>query len=125
MDHHQPTSQAAVPPYEPNPAFTQSQLHHHDSYNNGPIQSYPQQQQYQQPVSSPPMNEQKHEYYSQAAVPQHQPSNPIQHQVPVQTSQYQTATPLVSIGEGAAPVDCPCCHMRALTKTDYHSGNTT
>ncbi|KAI4124795.1 MAG: hypothetical protein LQ338_004621 [Usnochroma carphineum] len=126
-----------VPPYEPNPSFTQQpQMQHHDSYNNAPIQQYPQQQyqqQYQQqhqqqPMVSPPMDQQKHEYYpSQAATPQHQPSMPTQQPVqqPVQQIGYQTATPLQNLQEAAAPVDCPCCRMRALTRTEYHSGNTT
>ncbi|KAI4182889.1 MAG: hypothetical protein L6R41_005725 [Letrouitia leprolyta] len=128
MDHHQNPPQGAVPPYEPNPSFAQPQMQHHDSYNNAPIQQYPPQQQqpYQSPMASPPVTEQKHEYYpTQAAMPQHQPSNPIPQQHPPQQSQYQIATPIQSLGEGAAPVDCPCCHMRALTKTEYHSGNTT
>ncbi|KAL9594288.1 MAG: hypothetical protein Q9219_007115 [cf. Caloplaca sp. 3 TL-2023] len=128
MDHHQNPPQGAVPPYEPNPSYVQPQMQHHEcvsSYNNQPIQQYPQQPLHQQPMASPPMAEQKHEYYpTQAAVPQHQTSNTFQ-QMPMQQSQYQTATPLINLSEGAAPVDCPCCHMRALTRTEYHSGNTT
>ena len=54
-------------------------------------------------------------------IPQQQMGHPPMMQQP---TQYQTATPLQSLGEGASPVDCPACHQRALTRTDYVSGNT-
>ncbi|MCJ1312948.1 hypothetical protein MMC25_006624 [Agyrium rufum] len=38
---------------------------------------------------------------------------------------YQNATPLDKLGEQPAPVDCPTCGVRQLTRTEYHSGNTT
>lgn len=80
-------------------------------------------------MASPPMDQPKQEFYpGQPGTPQHQASMPMQQQQqqqPIQQSGYQTATPLANLGEGAAPVDCPCCHMRALTRTEYHSGNTT
>jgi hypothetical protein len=38
---------------------------------------------------------------------------------------YLTAMPLTALNEGAAPVDCPVCGQRALTKAEYTSGNTT
>ncbi|KAI4229010.1 MAG: hypothetical protein LQ349_006457 [Xanthoria aureola] len=121
--------QGPVPPYEPNPAYAQPPMQHHDSSYNNQIHQYPQQQQYT-PMSSPPIHDQpKQEYYSG------QENNPTpnypQQTMPVQQHQaqvaqaYHTATPIANLGEGAAPVDCPCCHMRALTKTEYHSGNTT
>ncbi|KAL9581972.1 MAG: hypothetical protein Q9212_003573 [Teloschistes hypoglaucus] len=143
MDQHNTHNQGVpVPPYEANPAYTQqpSIQHHDSSYNTAPIQPYHGQQSYPHqgpqhtPMSSPPLaSEQKHEYYpnqqSQPGLPQHHQ----QHQQPVQLQQmqhpsqsgYQTATPLANLGEAAAPVDCPACRMRALTKTEYHSGNTT
>ncbi|MCJ1387094.1 hypothetical protein MMC17_010223 [Xylographa soralifera] len=46
---------------------------------------------------------------------------PQQHQQP----QYQTATPLASLGPGPTPVDCPACGTRAMTRVQYESGNTT
>ena len=42
-----------------------------------------------------------------------------------QQSQYHTAMPLQNLTEGAAPVDCPACRQRALTRTEYVSGNST
>ncbi|KAL8892826.1 MAG: hypothetical protein Q9192_005548 [Flavoplaca navasiana] len=159
------TPQGAVPPYEPNPAYSQAPMQHHEyvvltmrqphfplfaflslsdparwkgtaanhltqsSYNNNQINQYPPQQQYT-PMSSPPIHDQpKQEYYAgqeNNPTPIHpQQSMPVQqHQAQVAQA-YQTATPIANLGEGAAPVDCPCCHMRALTKTEYHSGNTT
>ncbi|KAL8668739.1 MAG: hypothetical protein Q9168_006644 [Polycauliona sp. 1 TL-2023] len=120
-------SQAPVPPYEPNPAYAQHQpMQHHDSYDANQINQYPPQQQYT-PMSSPPITDRpKQEYYAgqeNNPTPIHaQQGMPVQQQPQVQG--YQHATPIGNLGEGAAPVDCPCCHMRALTKTEYHSGNT-
>ncbi|KAI4099243.1 MAG: hypothetical protein L6R37_006045 [Teloschistes peruensis] len=82
-------------------------------------------------MSSPPLaSEQKHEYYPEQ---QPQPGLPHQHQQPVQLQQmqhpsqtgYQTAIPLANLADTAAPVDCPACRMRALTRTEHHSGGTT
>ncbi|KAI4253667.1 MAG: hypothetical protein LQ352_003555 [Teloschistes flavicans] len=151
MDQHNTPNQGApVPPYEANPAYTQQPaIQHHEyaplnpafSYNSAPIQpyhgqqqSYPPQGPQHTPMSSPPLaSEQKHEYYpnqqSQPGIPHQQQ----QHQQPVQLQQmqhpsqsgYQTAVPLANLQEAAAPVDCPSCRMRALTRTEYHSGGTT
>ncbi|KAL9043315.1 MAG: hypothetical protein Q9214_003493, partial [Letrouitia sp. 1 TL-2023] len=89
-----------------------------------PIQQYPQQQPqpYQSPMASPPVDPQKQEYYPQQQQQpvQHQPTMPVQ-----QASGYQTAVPLQNLQEAAAPVDCPSCRTRALTRTEFHSGNTT
>ncbi|KAL8774456.1 MAG: hypothetical protein Q9209_000829 [Squamulea sp. 1 TL-2023] len=125
MDPSKGTPQSAVPPYEPNPAYAQPPMQHHDSSYNNQINQYPPQQQYT-PMSSPPIHEQtKQEYYpGQENSPTPMPVPQQQHQAPVAQA-YQTATPIANLGEGPAPVDCPCCHMRALTKTEYHSGNTT
>ncbi|KAL8881207.1 MAG: hypothetical protein Q9192_007848 [Flavoplaca navasiana] len=153
------TPQGAVPPYEPNPAYNQAPMQHHEyvvltlrqphfplfaslslsdrkgtaakhlthsSYNNNQINQYPPQQQYT-PMSSPPIHDQpKQEYYAG------QENNPTpihpQQTMPVaqpQAQGYQTVVPLANLQDAAAPVDCPCCHMRALTKTENHSGNTT
>lgn len=93
-----------------------------------PLDTYQHQQpimaQQPQPMSSPPLGHPKGDYYgSQQQVPMQQVQTgqpPMQQQ-----SQFHTATPLGNLGEGAAPVDCPCCRQRALTRTTYHSGNTT
>ena len=97
------------------------------------IQQIQQPQQTQQPqhtgtIASPmasPSNE-KQEYYGG----QQQQGAPIvqqqQQQQPLQVqSQYQNPWPLASLKEEPAPVDCPCCHQRRLTTTEYHAGNTT
>ncbi|KAG9238964.1 LITAF-like zinc ribbon domain-containing protein [Amylocarpus encephaloides] len=39
--------------------------------------------------------------------------------------QYQNVTPLASLSRSAAPVDCPACGQRAMTKISYLSGNYT
>jgi len=59
----------------------------------------------------------KQEYYA----PQQQ-----QQQVAApQQSTYQTAVPLASLQDKPAPVDCPMCKNRAMTRIDAVSGNTT
>ena len=60
----------------------------------------------------------------QQQMPMHQNTMPMQ-QPMQQQSTYQTAVPLGNLQEAAAPVDCPVCRQRALTRTEYVSGNTT
>ncbi|KAI9740981.1 MAG: hypothetical protein M1834_002692 [Cirrosporium novae-zelandiae] len=38
---------------------------------------------------------------------------------------YEQAVPLTNLGMAPAPVDCPACRARALTRISHHSGNTT
>jgi len=45
--------------------------------------------------------------------------------VQAQKLQFLSAAPLGVLGAGAAPVDCPRCGVRAVTRTSYVSGNTT
>lgn len=40
-------------------------------------------------------------------------------------SQFRTATAIPNLGMGPAPVDCPSCGKRAMTRISYHPGNTT
>ena len=71
-----------------------------------------------------PMQQQQQQQH----MPMYQNTVPVQQQVqqPMQTqSTYQTAVRLVNLQEAAAPVDCPVCRQRALTRTEYVSGNTT
>jgi len=42
-----------------------------------------------------------------------------------QKQQYANATPIQSLGRGSAPVDCPACGQRALTRIQYETGNST
>lgn len=61
----------------------------------------------------------------QQQMPMHQNTMPMQQPMQQQQSTYQTAVPLGNLQEAAAPVDCPVCRQRALTRTEYVSGNTT
>jgi lipopolysaccharide-induced tumor necrosis factor-alpha factor len=36
---------------------------------------------------------------------------------------YQNVTPLASLGRSAAPVDCPACGQRGMTKISHLAGN--
>ncbi len=74
----------------------------------------------------------KHAYGTEQQAPQQD----IQNGAPQQTFQvgagtgaskgnYQTATPLGSLQQGPAPVDCPVCGVREMTRTEFHSGGTT
>jgi lipopolysaccharide-induced tumor necrosis factor-alpha factor len=38
---------------------------------------------------------------------------------------YQNATPLMSLNRSPAPADCPACGQRAMTNTQFETGNTT
>ena len=88
-------------------------MQHQQSYGNQiPQQQMPQQQMGQQQMGQQQMGQQQMGQQPMGGQPMQQPT------------QYHTATPLQSLGEGAAPVDCPACHQRALTRTDYVSGNT-
>ncbi|MCJ1233158.1 hypothetical protein MMC14_001113 [Varicellaria rhodocarpa] len=118
------TSQEQYPPQYQNNTYAQGT-------EITPMSSQPQMQQ--------PMNE-KHEYTAQergqsytGQQPQQTPGvsmpMPQQQQQPQQSmaqgQQYQTAIPLYALGPGPAPVDCPVCHVRALTRVEYETGNTT
>jgi len=82
-------------------------------------------------------NNDKAQYAPQAPPPGvHQDPNQNQHPDPAQQpqpqmqqgqkpTQYQSATPLGSLQQGAAPVDCPVCGVRELTRTEFVSGGTT
>jgi hypothetical protein len=38
---------------------------------------------------------------------------------------YQIATPLASLQQDPAPVDCPICGVREMTRTEFVNGGTT
>jgi len=42
-----------------------------------------------------------------------------------QRKTYLTATPLASLQQGPAPVDCPVCGVREITSVEFTSGNFT
>ncbi|MCJ1293069.1 hypothetical protein MMC34_004622 [Xylographa carneopallida] len=83
------------------------------------------QQAYQQEMSmnntQAPMPQEQQQYGNEMKQVQGGVMMPQQHQ-PIQ---YQSATPLQSIGQGPTPVDCPACGTRAMTRVEYESGNTT
>lgn len=97
------------------------------------INQVPSQGQYHQPPVSPQGEIKPEGSYYAAPHPgmgQQQGSQPqvvvvAQPQQVQQQSQYHTSTPIQSLGEGPAPVDCPSCRVRTLTRTQYVSGNTT
>lgn len=93
------------------------------------------------PLGQMSPGQEKHEYYSpgaaqgiqtqQQGVPmthiQSQPQQQGQYNPgqPQPQSQYQTAVPLGSLQKNPAPVDCPSCHHRTMTRVEAHSGNVT
>ena len=89
------------------------------------------QQIHQAPPAVHSPGQEKQEYY----VGQHPVQPGMVHQqsggvMPVmspaqQGSQYQTAVPLASLQKSPAPVDCPNCRQRVMTRTEFHSGNYT
>ncbi|TVY39417.1 Lipopolysaccharide-induced tumor necrosis factor-alpha factor-like protein [Lachnellula occidentalis] len=63
---------------------------------------------------------------TQQVHPQHpqQPQHPqVQGQAPGRT--YQNVTPLPSLGRSPAPVDCPACGQRSMTRITYVAGGYT
>jgi hypothetical protein len=82
---------------------------------------------YQQPQGAPEMHQQA--VYGQPPPQQQQyQQQPMQIQLIVQNtndSQYKTAVPIPNLGMGSAPVDCPSCGKRCMTRLEYVVGNTT
>ncbi|KAH8656210.1 LITAF-like zinc ribbon domain-containing protein [Tricladium varicosporioides] len=60
---------------------------------------------------------------------QPQPMGIPQQQQPMQMKPgqrtYQNATPLASLGRSPAPIDCPTCGQRSMSRIEYIVGNTT
>jgi len=81
---------------------------------NGPQHSYP-----QQPQQTFQQNGPQPSYHQQEAPKQGFPQNNASR------NNYQTATPLASLQQGPAPVDCPACGVREMTRTEFVSGGTT
>jgi len=60
--------------------------------------------------------------------PNQTPNIPQQSYQQAQSSKpnvYQNAVPLGALQQGPAPVDCPMCGVRELTRTEFVSGGTT
>jgi len=53
------------------------------------------------------------------------PIQVTQQNMPPRQTTYRTATPLTALGRYAAPVDCPSCGERAVTRIEYVTGNAT
>jgi lipopolysaccharide-induced tumor necrosis factor-alpha factor len=58
--------------------------------------------------------------YQQQVMPQ----QPMAQQ-PMPQNNFASATPLVSLQQGPAPVDCPMCRVRQMTRVEFVSGGTT
>ena len=56
--------------------------------------------------------------------PQGMPAQPV-FQQPIPQNNFASATPLFSLQQGPAPVDCPMCRVRQMTRVEYVSGGTT
>jgi lipopolysaccharide-induced tumor necrosis factor-alpha factor len=52
------------------------------------------------------------------------PEQPMAQQ-PMPANNFASATPLVSLQQGPAPVDCPVCRVRQMTRVEFVSGGTT
>jgi hypothetical protein len=68
--------------------------------------------------------------FPQAGVAYPQPNNftsqqPAPQQAVGALRMYHTAMPIIALTQGAAPVDCPVCRQRAVTRTEYEAGSTT
>ena len=108
----------------------------HRQMSGSYIQQTPPLQHQQSGIAGSPMEHMEHpkgDYYGQPQqqqIPQQQgiPMQQVQTQpmgLQPQQSQYQSATPLQNLQGVAMPVDCPMCRHRAMTRIEYHSGNTT
>ncbi|CZS96321.1 hypothetical protein WAI453_009878 [Rhynchosporium graminicola] len=77
------------------------------------------------PIAGGP-NGEKNEFYG-VDQPQPQPQEQTfkAGAAPANNTKYQMATPLASLQQGPAPVDCPVCGVRELTRTEFVSGGTT
>ncbi|KAE8453471.1 hypothetical protein EG329_010332 [Mollisiaceae sp. DMI_Dod_QoI] len=96
--------QHAPPSYDANPS-NMNEKHEYTHVN--PEQP---QQTYQQ---APPQ-----QYYHQTASQQGFP------QSNASKNNYQIATPLASLQQGPAPVDCPVCGVREMTRTEFFVGDS-
>jgi len=109
----------AAPPYS-----AQAPNHHQ---NQVPMAEYSQQQ-----VNAPtfegqpaqPINDEK----APAVQPQQQLQQPPNQPAFVQQQSapqvFQSAVPVANLGANPAPVDCPICHARAMTRVTKETGNT-
>lgn len=128
-------------PQSPDMAHAQQQPPtYHQDPNAQP--QFQQGQMYQQPQQQPqytgsPPPQQGYASPVPQAQPQHQGSfapgaeqkgmQPNPGMPPQQQSGtvYQNATPLMNLNRSPAPADCPACGQRAMTTTQFETGNTT
>lgn len=145
---HSPYTHGALPSHSPPPGTSPTQYPHQpiaplndQAYHNSQpppasplLNSSQPQTSHQYPPAMASPGQEKHEYYStnapqQAGIPmQNHPGMPPQQQSignPAPAHVYHTVTPIQSLSMAPAPVDCPVCHTRALTRVEQHSGNTT
>ncbi|KAE9368135.1 hypothetical protein N431DRAFT_429332 [Stipitochalara longipes BDJ] len=72
-------------------------------------------------AEQPGMQPIQEKQYQQQAIPQQQQMP----QQPLPQNNFASATPLVSLQQGPAPVDCPMCRVRQMTRVEFVSGGTT
>ncbi|KUJ23058.1 uncharacterized protein LY89DRAFT_679875 [Mollisia scopiformis] len=105
--------QAAPPTYDSNTGTTNEK---HEYMHVGP-----EQQAYQQNGPQPSYPQQTYQQPQQSYPPQDAPKQGVpQNNAP--RNNYQMATPLASLQQGPAPVDCPICGVREMTRTEFVSG---
>ncbi|KAH8755544.1 LITAF-like zinc ribbon domain-containing protein [Hyaloscypha finlandica] len=71
-------------------------------------------------TEQPAMQPIEEKNYPQQGMPQ----QPMAQQ-PMPANNFASATPLVSLQQGPAPVDCPMCRVRQMTRVEFVSGGTT
>jgi len=136
-----PTGQPPVYAQDPNAsAYQQQAAQHQQQQQPGMYQQQQQPSPYGQ--APPPQGYVSPQPMSPQPTAQQQPPQPQQGQqgymspqpgagAPVaapqggQSAQFQSATPIASLGRGPAPADCPACGQRAMTNVAFEVGNST
>ena len=62
-------------------------------------------------------------YTASENTPGSDPKGPTPSQDYMSQQRFVAVLPLDELQEGPAPVDCPACGVRSLTKREYHVGN--
>ncbi|KAJ6112934.1 hypothetical protein N7512_008258 [Penicillium capsulatum] len=122
-------------PTGPAPSYEKSQQLH-DSQSPAeppavqpaePTKSYPGEPRAEPDAAAYPVNSPSDvKAYPGQPTPQQGQQHPQQYYTPFgQPSGYASCTPLHALQSAPAPVDCPCCGRREMTRTEAVSGGTT
>jgi len=112
-----------------NPQFTGAYPQLNPQFTGGMVN--PQFTGYPQPVYQPggqaqPWGGTPQHQQQQQQQRQQQELQPAMAQQPVGAQpMYHTAVPIMALTQGSAPVDCPVCRKRSLTRTEFEAGNAT